>query len=306
MKPYWVRSAIRPDSIKTRLLCLLLTACLLGPSPAWGWWETGHRVVARIAAGHLSPAARTRIARILEVPNTPEAIADALAQASTWPDETKAQTHTGDWHFIDLAIQDRKSDIPERCPHDACVTARVRLFAAELKARTPDPRWSEREALSYLVHFVGDIHQPLHDTSDADLGGNCERLTETVGEAKNVHALWDGGIINSMDVSDRTLTASLLQDIREMSRSARRRIEAGDQDDWAWEGHQLAIEDIYGKLHIPVEPVVFPKSCAQAPTAVADFHPVVDGLYIDSMKPVIRAQLTKGGLRLARLLNESL
>ena len=289
-----------------RLLSLLITYCLLAPAPAWCWWETGHRVVARVAAGHLSPAARTRIARILEVPDNPAAVADALAQISTWPDETKAQTKTGDWHFIDLTLQDQKSDIHERCPADNCAPARVRFFAAELKAHTSDPRWSERDALSYVVHFVGDIHQPLHTISDADLGGNCELLTQPFDEAKNLHALWDGGIINAMDPNDKTLAANLQEQIEDMSRSARRRMWDGDADDWTWESHELALEDVYHRLHIPVEPAIFPASCQQAPAEITNFHPAIDASYIDSMKPVVRMQLTKAGLRLAHLLNESL
>ncbi len=98
-----------------RLSSILLSLCILWPSSAYSWWETGHQTVARIAAAHLTPAARTRIARILDVPDTPESIADALAKASTWADETKNETKTGAWHYIDLALQDHKSDIPERC-----------------------------------------------------------------------------------------------------------------------------------------------------------------------------------------------
>jgi hypothetical protein len=289
-----------------RLFRLFLTSCLLAASPAWCWWEPGHRVVARIAAAHLTPAARTRIARILAVPDTPEAVADALAQASTWADETKKETGTGDWHFINLTLQDRISDIPERCPDDNCATARIRLFAAELKSGAPGPRWSELDALRFLVHFVGDIHQPLHDISDADLGGNCERLDPPIDRAKNLHGLWDGGIIDAMHVSDRSLTASLELQIDRMHRSRRQKLSLGDQDDWAWEAHELGIREIYWKLHIPVEPIEFPDGCKEAPSDVTGFKAPIDGLYIDAMKPVVRSQLTKGGLRLARLLNETL
>jgi hypothetical protein len=73
-----------------------------------------------------------------------------------------------------------------------------------------------------------------------------------------------------------------------------------------WESHLVAERDIYRRLHIPLEPVEFPKSCGEAPRAIADFRPAIDALYIDDIKPVIRMQLQKGGLRLARLLNETL
>ena len=285
---------------------LALTALLLTTTPAWCWWETGHQVVARLAAAHLSPAARTRIARTLQVPDTPGAVADALAKASTWADETKNQTRTGDWHFINLTLQDRPSDIPERCPDNDCATARIRLFAGQLKSHTADPRWSELDALRFLVHFVGDIHQPLHDISDADLGGNCEHLKAPIERARNLHALWDGGIVNAMDLDAAALTASLEADVERMHNSTREKLSAGTQDDWAWEAHELGIRDIYHKLHIPVEPIEFPANCSTAPAEIQAFQPAIDSLYIDAMKPVVRAQLTKGGLRLARLLNETL
>lgn len=292
-----------------RPVCFALAFVLAFANAAFGWWETGHRVVARVAAAHLTPAARTRIARILEVADTPQAVADALAQASTWADETKAQTKTGDWHFIDLALQDKKSDIRERCPHDNCAPARIEIFEHDLRTHTPqqrDQRWSELDQLRYLVHLVGDLHQPMHTVSDADLGGNCEQLATPIDNAKNLHALWDGAIVAEMNVSDKDLAANLQTSILSMAEAEREAITSGTVDDWAWESHELALRNIYYKLHVPVEPPVFPKTCADAPEAITNFHPEIDALYIDSMKPVVREQLVKAGLRLAKLLNEAL
>ena len=285
---------------------LLLSCCLLWPFPAYSWWETGHRTVARIAAANLTPAARVRLARILNVPDNPGAIADALAVASTWADETKNETHTGEWHYIDLTLQDSKSDILKRCEENNCVSARIRLFAAQLSGHKTEGRWSELDALRFLVHFVGDIHQPLHAISDADLGGNCERLDPPIGNAKNLHALWDGQIIEAMDANDRDLAENLGKYFSALDEARQKEFSSGEVDDWVWESHKLAQENIYGKLHIPVEPILFPKNCGEAPPEITNFHPPIDILYIDTMKPVVRDQLLKAGLRLARTLNESL
>src|SRR5690348_12522258 len=114
-----------------QVAALLVLGCVLGTRQAYSWWETGHEVVARIAAAHLTPAAHTRVARILNVPDSPQAVADGLATASLWADQTKAETHTASWHYVDLALQDHKSDIPRRCPHENCAPARVRLFAGQ-------------------------------------------------------------------------------------------------------------------------------------------------------------------------------
>ena len=279
---------------------------LLWATPSFCWWQTGHRTVARIAAFHLTPEARTRIARILNVPDTSDAVADALALASTWADETKTQTKTGEWHYIDLALQDEKSDIPERCKDNNCVTARIRLFAIQLSAHTNDANSSEADALRYLVHFVGDIHQPLHAVSDADLGGNCEHVDPPVDTANNLHAIWDGAIVNAVNPSDRELAADLERNLESFTPQLQSDIALGAEDDWAWESHKLAIKEIYTRLLIPTEPILFPHSCQEAPLAVSNLTLNLPTSYINDMKPVVREQLTKAGLRLARLLNESL
>jgi hypothetical protein len=299
----WVRFVIRALPASRRLL---LCASLVSSYPAYAWWETGHKAIARVAAAHLTTAARTRLARILGVPDTAPAVADALAVISNWADETRAQTNTGEWHYIDLALQDRKSDIPARCQHDNCAPARIHLFAIQLSSSVVDHRYSELDSLRYLVHFVGDIHQPLHTISDADLGGNCERLDPPIDTAQNLHALWDGAIVNEINSDDKALASDLDREIHRFSAFHRRRLSNGNERDWVWQSHELAIRAIYERLHIPVEPIEFPHACKDAPKAITDFRPQVDREYIDNMKPVVRLQLIKAGLRLAHLLNESL
>ena len=276
-----------------------VTCCLLGGLPLSAWWETGHQAIARIAAAHLTQAARARVARILDVPDTPEAVADALAKASTWADETRVQTRTGAWHYIDLAPQDTRSDIGSRCKDDNCAPARIRLFAAQLRS-------ADLDALRYVVHFVGDIHQPLHAVSDADHGGNCERLDPQIGKAKNLHALWDGELVNSLQANDRRLSAELEDRIQALSNERQSELAAGTVNDWVWESHELAIADVYKTLQIPTERVEFPASCNDAPLAISELRLQISTAYIDDMKPIVRDQLMKAGLRLAKLLNESL
>lgn len=283
-----------------------LTCCLLATSPCFGWWETGHRAVARVAAAHLTPAARVRVSRILGVADTAEAVSEAMAQASTWADDVKKDTHTEEWHYIDLALQDSRGDISKRCPGGNCVTVKIHAFATQLSNQKADARWSEADALRFLVHFVGDIHQPLHAVSDADLGGNCETLDPPVGKAKNIHAVWDGQIVNEMNTGDTEIATGLESYLKELGTARQSEWSGGSADDWAWESHELARTLIYGKLHIPLEPVIFPHSCKEAPTEIVNFKAQVDGIYMDSMKPVVRDQLSKAGLRLARLLNETL
>jgi len=284
-----------------------LLALCIAASPAYPWWETGHEVVARIAVTELTPAARTRIAHILNMPASTEALSNALAQASTWADETKSETRTGEWHFIDLTLQDTRSDLPKRCPDANCAPARIAIFEKILASHGARiSRWNDLDSLRYLVHFVGDIHQPLHAISDADLGGNCERLDPPIDNARNLHALWDGGIINQMNPNDRSLAADIeAHEIAGMTAADRAEILRGNQDDWVWESHLLAERVVYRRLHIPMEPPIFPQSCQVAPSDIVNFHPVINGMYLNDMKQIIRMQLAKAGLRLAKLLNES-
>ena len=286
---------------KLRSLLALVMAAFLS-LPSFGWWETGHRTVARIAAAHLTPAARTRVAQIFEVADTPEAVADAMALASTWPDETKKQTKTDAWHYVDLTLQDKKKDLPKRCPEQNCITDRIELFERQLAGKTTGPTdISELDALRYLIHFVGDVHQPLHTISDADLGGNCEQI-EPFERAKNLHALWDGGLVNALSPDDKELAARLDEEIQRHRVSGK--WSKGNAKKWTWESHQLAKREVYQRLNIPLQPVVFPPNCAAAPVAITGFRPDTNAEYISQMKPIVEQQLEKGGLRLARVLNQ--
>ena len=260
--------------------------------------------MARIAAERLTSTARTRVAQILGVRDTPGAVADAMANASVWPDETKDSTHTGEWHYIDLTLQDGKSAIRERCPDENCVTARIDIFRDQL-ARRKQTGIDDRDALRYLIHFVGDSHQPLHAASNADLGGNCEQI-RPFEQARNLHALWDGGIVAAIEPDDRRLARNLEGYIGRLSSRERSRWSEGNAEEWTWESHEIALRDIYRRLHIPVEPAFFPSGCRAAPDEITRFRPAIDSLYINDMKPVVRDQLTKAGLRLARLLNQAL
>ena len=169
-----------------------------------------------------------------------------------------------------------------------------------------DGRWSELDALRFLVHFVGDVHQPLHAISDADLGGNCERIDPPIEQATNIHGLWDGGIVHALEAGDKVLASRIEGYIAGLNESERKEFSSGSVEDWTWESHELARKLVYSKLQIPTEPIRFPHSCADAPPEITRFKARIDSVYVDEMKPVVRDQLAKAGLRLARVLNESL
>jgi hypothetical protein len=291
-----------------RWAATLIPVVLLLPAPASGWGNEGHQVVARVAAERLSPEAQLRISELLEVGNDPQAVANALAKAAIWADEVKADTGTESWHFLNLTWQDSRANMGERCANDDCVNARLRLFAAQLKAgdQDADTRFSDDDALRFLVHFVGDLHQPLHAISNADRGGNCETLETGVDGATNLHALWDGPLVTGLGADDGEVAAELSAEIDKMTDEERADFSSGDPDDWAWEAHRLALVNVYKRLAIPKEDVAFPESCAEAPEEIRELHVEIDAKYIEEMRPIVRGQLKKAGLRLAKMLNEIL
>src|SRR5437588_4867615 len=131
--------------------------------PACAWFAEGHEIVAIIAADDLTPTARSHVAQILGVPAETGSIEKAMATASIRPDtEFREQDRaTASWHYIDICLQDSQQDLSARCPNGNCVTAKIDEYARRLKDDDYD-KWGAAGDLAFLIHFVGDIHQPLH------------------------------------------------------------------------------------------------------------------------------------------------
>jgi hypothetical protein len=113
------------------------------------------------------------VARILATAADTSSVEKAMAAASVRPDtEFREEDHaTAPWHSIDICLQDRRTDVPARCPAGGCVTAKIDEYIDRLKAGNYD-QWGAGGDLAFLIHLVGDIHQPLHAATDADRGGN--------------------------------------------------------------------------------------------------------------------------------------
>jgi heat shock protein HspQ len=172
----------------TALAVLLLA--LPGSVSAWG--PTGHRVVGRIAEHHLTPEAQRGVAALLGP--------DSLARVSTWPDDIRSDPNwkkSAPWHF--LSIDDNETlETTARAPEGDVLEAMQR-FEKVLRDSQAD-RQSKAEALKFLVHFVGDVHQPLHVGRRADRGGN-EIIVLWFSQPSNLHSVWDGGMIDATKLS---------------------------------------------------------------------------------------------------------
>src|SRR5438067_5846255 len=134
-----------------------LVFLLAAATPLFAWGPEGHSLIARIALTQLTPAARARVDEILGPERT-------LPSISSWADEVRrARPETANWHFVDIPISRAHLDMAHDCPKDDCIIAEIAVLRHKLQ--DPDTTANDRrEALMFLVHFIGDMHEPLHCT----------------------------------------------------------------------------------------------------------------------------------------------
>lgn len=307
-------------------LFLIVAGALAAAAPsAQAWGCKGHQTVALIAEKHLTPEARDFVQKLLtENPVDPalkrycgNSTRDAMLDASTWADDVRPERKNGPWHYIDIPRGAKRGPLEPYCGAEGCVTKAITEQLAILKDKNADAA-KRAEALRYVIHFVGDLHQPLHDTTNADEGGNCVPVKylrrnprqHNHSYSPNLHGLWDSAILErdaeGADPAEyaETIEALFSSDIEAWQK-------AGIHvDDWVWEGFGLAESVVYGELtpKIAIEPNVPVHSCA-------DDNNIGDRLfrqkiaagepYQEKAVPVIEKRLVEGGVRLAMMLNEA-
>jgi hypothetical protein len=282
-----------------------LTVLLMGASYAWAWGNDGHQIVARIAALNLTPKARRHVSQLLGVSSGPTAVANAMANAAVWPD-TYLRNHapkSKPWHFIDICRGADASNLGPFCPGGGCITKKIEEYRANIPRGQFD-EFGGKGDLSLLIHFVGDIHQPLHCATNADRGGNCVTVERV--QSRNLHSAWDNDLVKEVESgSTAEATAEQLnEDFLSNPSTDSFSWQSGTADDLARESRGLAESEIYVPLSIPKEPCQTEMaSCSNAPQAVQNLDVNLDPGYTDNASAVVRAQLTKAGMRLANLLN---
>jgi hypothetical protein len=178
-----------------KLLASLLLFSFASQALAWG--RDAHRIVAELAERQLRPAALAEARRLLAGEAEP-----TLAGVSAWADEVRKADDGGKsahWHYINFHGGDCSYAPARDCPDGDCVVAAInRNFQALADRSRSDAQ--RREALKYLVHFVGDVHQPLHATPRADKGGGDFQINYR-GEGSNLHVVWDRLIVDRRELS---------------------------------------------------------------------------------------------------------
>ena len=306
------------------LAAILLALATLAAVPSAGAWGCkGHEVVALIAERHLSDRAQQMVVNLLATRSSDPPLAhtcpetgDRFVDASTWADDIRrVRPETGPWHFIDVPRGAPKSNLSQYCPPSGCITS---ALADELQIlRDPSLAPATRaDALRFAIHFVGDIHQPLHASTNNDLGGNCVPVTffghtpapsgpQSTLFIPNLHEVWDTEIIERLSAGQSAWDLAQELERKFSGPISAWRAKPTDFAAWAWESHELAEKIVYGRLpHLL--PIETPRRMTKCPLG-GDRGPFeLENLgddYQAAASAVIEEQLAKAGARLAALLN---
>lgn len=235
--------------------------------PVWG--KTGHRVVGEVADMHLSRKAKKMVRKILN--------GQSLASVSNYADDIKSDTLYNKyypWHYVNYAADQTYGE--EAVSEEGDIVMAIQTCIDKVK----DVRSTKAEKvffLKMLVHFVGDLHQPLHAGWAENRGGNDIDI-EWFGRDSNLHRLWDSDLIDNFGMS----YTELADHLPKLSKQDRKTMQQGNVFTWVEESHQLA-NSIYASVETG-------ESLGYR----------YNYLYWDT----VEQQLLKGGVRLAAVLNE--
>jgi S1/P1 Nuclease len=195
------------------------------------WGSTGHRTIGIIAERHLTPQAKAAVQDLLQ--------GESLADASTWADEVrrnKGYTQSKNWHFLNQppglneqqfynAIKNMGTDNI----YGAVLQCQIDLQSANTTAQ------QKNEALKYIIHFVGDIHQPMHISNKDDLGGNKIQINYD-GRGTNLHTLWDSKLIDHQGLSEEQMA----DQYDHASPGQIKTWQSAPMIKWLWESYQIS------------------------------------------------------------------
>lgn len=273
------------------LLAAALIFCL--PATAEAYSGFGHHMVARIAYANAAPATQAAVRRLLakaRLLETPTCRAATIEDASTWPDCIRGMglrfDYTAPWHYQNVDIC-KPFDLESACANGNCVSAQIDRNVKLLQDRSI-PEREKVAALAFLIHFVGDLHMPLHAGDRGDQGGNQVKAAygDYVRERLNLHSIWDGPL------AERALTTppSLLRVYPAAERAA---LAAGTTEDWSREAWQVSRD------------IAYTSAMGGDPCGPAPDRAMLENATIATLIEPARMQLLRAGLRLARMLDEA-
>ena len=280
---------------RAAVFLLALAATLAASTPAFAWSALGHQLVGELAERHLDPAAEAEVRRLLAGEPDP-----TLAGVAAWADrlrdlDPERFKATSTWHYVNTPPGAHCEYVPERdCPDGNCVIGAIERQRAILADRS-QPLEARRDALKIIVHFIGDVHQPMHANNHDDLGGNRYQIslrTDLEPEAyarkhyvdgvmgTNLHSIWDYYILGTERLSLQQYAARLDALPWPPMPADGPETAAG-----AWAGESCRLVDARD---------IYPPG-----------HKLDDG-YLDHFRPLAEQRVRQAAWRLAQVLNEAL
>jgi hypothetical protein len=278
--------------MKLPRITVLLFVLFLAPMPALAWSALGHRLVGELAALRLTPQARARVDALLAGEPEP-----TLGGVAYWADALRQNDPprfrtTSRWHYINAKGGGCGFVVERDCPDGSCVVAAIEAQRRILADRS-QPLAARRDALKFLVHLVGDVHQPMHAGNREDQGGNQFQVSLRIDiepeeyarrdyvdgvMGTNLHAVWDYYILADARRTPKQYVAQLRRGMPQL-----RPREIGTP--LAWASESCALIDARG---------IYP-----------DRH-TMDRTYLRAMRKLAEQRVTLAAARLAALLNETL
>ncbi len=224
--------------MKSHLLAITLSLCT---TLALGWGAEGHRVTGLMADDMLTPKARIAVGQLLDG----GALVDAVLFADIYREVLKREVPGSDkWHYDNIPVCGKLAE--KYCEDGHCASAQIPKQFAILadKSKTKDER---ALALKFLIHMVGDIHQPLHAADDYDLGGGRKTIFMPSGTVpRNLHIAWDVDLVKLLirGMSETDFAKQLIKDHqKDFGRWMR-----GSPVSWIMDSHGISKRLAYGKL----------------------------------------------------------
>jgi len=266
---------------------------------AWAWGPQGHRTVGAIADRLLSPAGRAAVGQLLQGDldkfGSPSG-RTTLESVSVWADEVRGTpADQPRWHYDNVPVCGTEPKA-RYCPGGQCNSEQIKRLTALLADPRAAPR-TRNEALKWLVHLVGDLHQPLHAADNADLGGTRVAVAlqgrRTRGR-ENLHRAWDAELVRlALRTGARQPPPRELEALAAEARQLLRDGGQGSPDDWARQSNSLARNVAYQYPGFV---------CNAVPARIV----VLDRAYQSEAAAIVRERLLLAGARLAALLEQAL
>lgn len=214
----------------------LALGLLGGPVHARAWGHAGHQAIALLAQKRLSPKAQAWVRENLQ--------GESIEAAAVWPDLiSHRRTETAPWHYINLPVarEDGPRQWQKYCGKEGCLVSAIQDDIQLLQNRSASPA-QRKEALRFLIHFIGDIHQPLHCADDKDRGGN-DKTVYVRGRGTSLHQLWDDALLAHRSAKTELVTRFIEKKL--LDQALARAAKQGSVEDWLQESATLARERIY-------------------------------------------------------------